>query len=185
MTRQELIAKLKDIRSNGTELQIKLTASTLELQTEYDRVTQTSSLSSSEECNREDYVEPEVDNNSFGNVCLVTEPHILPEGTFEWNESISGIEEFRQLLDHSWESSNVAPTSVDVYSFAKQTVKRIAKLSHDWSMRECRGFMSLFGEFYKLTTRTPRRVLRRSKKFIADICKTSKGMIHAQYTRSF
>jgi hypothetical protein len=183
MTRQELIAKLKNIRSSGTELQIKLTTSTSELQSEYDRII---GLSSVQESKKEDCIVNDTSESfdmCIGNTCPVAELPVLPEDSYEWVESIVEIENFRQLLDHSWESSNIVPESFNIYAFAKETVKRIAKLSRDWCMRECRGFMSLFGQFHKLTTRTPRKVIRRAKRFIADICKASKGMLHAQYTR--
>jgi hypothetical protein len=190
MKRQELIANLKNIRSSGTELKIKLTASTLELQSEYDRII---GLSSVQESKKEDCIGNDTSESfdvCIGNTCLVAELPVLPEDGCEWVESTLEIEEFRQLLDHSWESSTIVPESFNVYAFAKETVKRIAKLSRDWCMREAVGFMSLFHVPYslscwKMTTRTPRRVIRRAKKFIADICKASKGMIHAQYTRSF
>lgn len=105
------------------------------------------------------------------------ENNVIP---FAWDESESDIEDFRELLDNSYLDS---PSLFDLQSFANQTIKRISQLSRDWCLRECRGFMSLFGNFYKLTTRTPRKVQRRAKRFIADICKASKGMLHAQYTR--
>jgi hypothetical protein len=188
MTRQELIAKLKKIRANGVELRVKLTASTTELQAEYVRVTDlvkkedTSNLSSIAENSK---VLDSGSTQPFVTTCCCTK-----DSLFDWQESANDIQEFRHLLEYSWVSSYEQQTqeiltNSNLLNFAKQTVERIAKLSRDWCMRECRGFMSIFGQFVKLTTRTPRRVARRAKRFIVDICKASMGMLHSLYTRVF
>lgn len=105
------------------------------------------------------------------------------ESPFNFPEDSNDVEEFRELLDNSLLKQE-SVSLFDLGGYVKKTIKRIAQLSRDWCLRESRGFMSIInGQFTKFTTRTPRRVMRRAAKFIADICKASKGMIHAQYTR--
>lgn len=231
MTRQELIAKLKEYRANGTELQVKLTASTELLQAEYNRVFELNSTVQLPDCefeNQSVYDTSAQDAIDYANdcakgICPVIKLPMLPEDEmlvqawdnyehiasnadietteefmerkqftadyfvdevpFAWEESPSEIEEFRKLLDNSFLQYPEDTSSVfNLADYTIQTTKRIAKLSRDWCLRESRGFMSLFGNYTKLTTRTPRKVMRRASKFIADICKASKGLLHAQYT---
>ena len=120
-------------------------------------------------------------NDCVNGVCSVCELPVLPEDEIPFcaTPDSDDIEEFRELLDNSL----LSPSLFDLQGFVKQTVKRIANLSRDWCLRESRGFMSLFGSYTKLTPRTPRRIMRRASRFIADICKASKGLLHAQYTR--
>jgi hypothetical protein len=67
----------------------------------------------------------------------------------------------------------------------KQTIDRIKRFSRDWCNRNARGFrfIDLGTKYFKMTKRTPRSVSRRAQRFIVEIVKSSKGMLHAQYSR--
>jgi hypothetical protein len=120
-----------------------------------------------------------------GNTCSAILP-VLPEDEkvlFFFPEDSDDIEEFRELLDNSLLNQEPIPL-FDLDGYVKQTIKRLSQLSLDWCLREARGFMSIVnGQFTKFTTRTPRRVMRKASRFIAEICKASKGMLHAQYSK--
>jgi hypothetical protein len=120
-----------------------------------------------------------------GNTCPAILP-VLPEDEeipFFFPEDSDDVEEFRELLDNSLLNQE-SISLFDLGGYVRQTIKRLSQLSRDWCLREARGFMSIIhGQFTKFTTRTPRRVMRRAAKFIAEVCKASKGMLHAQYSK--
>jgi hypothetical protein len=185
----------KELKTLATELGINVAA--YDLRKKEDKLALLSAIESNQiappDCEFEGQpvyktdTQNEIDysNDCVKGICPATELPVLEEDEIPFcnTPDSNDVEDFRELLDNSLLNEQESLSIFDLAGIVKQTVKRIANLSRDWCLREARGFMSLFGSYTKLTMRTPRRVARRANRFIADICKASNGLLHAQYTR--
>jgi len=133
------------------------------------------------------------------------EPITTPDCEFDVQEKYDfpldfDADDFRQLLDNSLlnDSGGTPKVSVTVAPYQdirsddwlSSTLQSIVRLIKKHSRGRCdhmvMGFDKMICQgqsYWEMTTRTPRRIYRRAKRFIGDILKASKGMPYAQYSR--